>query len=265
MLGCILFSSMQMVALLGQESSELTESQIAAATPEQLQGLAETGDARAQFSLGLAYFNGRVVSKDLRKASIWFEKAAEQGHLSAQYNLGVLFVQGFGVDKDFAQAAKWFRKAADQGDLTSQYNMGIFFRNGLGVPLDPSESLRYFASAASQGDPRAQFHLGQSILEGDSIEQNLPEAYLWIKLSAAQGNKDARALLDELTPTMSPEDVFQGRLLNAERGDAEDQFQVAMGYTTGHGIKTNASEAIRWLRLAAGQDHPEAQLKLGQA
>ena len=102
MLGCILFSSMQMVALLGQESSELTESQIAAATPEQLQGLAETGDARAQFSLGLAYFNGRVVSKDLRKASIWFEKAAEQGHLSAQYNLGVLFVQGFGVDKDFA-------------------------------------------------------------------------------------------------------------------------------------------------------------------
>ena len=132
MLGCILFFSMQMVALLGQESSELTESQIAAATPEQLQGLAEAGDARAQFSLGLAYFNGRVVSKDLRKASIWFEKAAEQGHLSAQYNLGVLFVQGFGVDKDFAQAAKWFRKAAEQGDVDAESNLQRLLAAGYG-------------------------------------------------------------------------------------------------------------------------------------
>ena len=108
-----------------QEASgaEMTASQIAAATPAKLRELAEAGDVRAQFSLGLAYFNGRVVEKDLRLAAQWFEKAAEQGHLSAQYNLGVLYVQGFGVEQDYKEAARLFKAAADQGDVTSQYNM----------------------------------------------------------------------------------------------------------------------------------------------
>lgn len=49
-----------------------------------------------------------------------YRKAAETGDAIAQYNLGVCYDTGEGVAQDKAEAAKWFRKAAEQGDETAQ-------------------------------------------------------------------------------------------------------------------------------------------------
>ena len=46
---------------------------------------------------------------------VWFLKAAEQGQAKAQFNLGVLYFNGQGVKQDFVNAKKWFEKAAKQG------------------------------------------------------------------------------------------------------------------------------------------------------
>jgi TPR repeat protein len=39
----------------------------------------EPKDAGAQFNLGVRYYNGEGVAKDLEKAAYWYTKAAEQG------------------------------------------------------------------------------------------------------------------------------------------------------------------------------------------
>ncbi len=184
---CISAASLLTLSSWSQEppipqTISVSDEEMATATPAQLEAWANEGQSKAQFSLGLAYYNGTVVEQDMEKAAQWFQLAAEAGHPNAQYNLGVLHVQGQGVDKDFRKAAKWFRAAADQGETTSQYNMGIFHLNGLGVPADPAESLRYFSLAAAQGDTRSQFQLGVAIARGEGIAQNFPEAYLWINL-----------------------------------------------------------------------------------
>ena len=44
-----------------------------------------------------------------------YRKAAEQGDAQAQNNLGVCYYLGYGVQKDLTQAEFWLRKAADQG------------------------------------------------------------------------------------------------------------------------------------------------------
>ena len=42
-------------------------------------------------------------------------KSAEQGNAKAQYSLGWCYANGKGVKKDHSKAAKWWRKAAEQG------------------------------------------------------------------------------------------------------------------------------------------------------
>ena len=65
---------------------------------------AEQGDTKAQFMLGLIYYNGEGVSQDYQQAVHWFTKAAEQGLARAQYNLGFMSENGEGVPKDYQQA-----------------------------------------------------------------------------------------------------------------------------------------------------------------
>jgi len=51
--------------------------------------------------------------------------AAQSGDANAQYNLGVMYDLGQGVPQNDAQAAYWYRKAADQGDTIAQCSMGV--------------------------------------------------------------------------------------------------------------------------------------------
>ncbi len=79
------------------------------------QNLAEQGDAKAQFKLGIMYELGQCVTQSYTQAVHWYRKAAEQGNSNAQYNLALRYQAGQGVTKDYTQAAYWYRKAAEQG------------------------------------------------------------------------------------------------------------------------------------------------------
>jgi uncharacterized protein len=98
--------------------------------------LAEQGDARAQYTMGLMYEQGYGVTHDQGKAVAWFEKAAEQGEANGQYRLGSLYYHGRGVPRDLAQAAKWYTRAAQQGDTPAQAALGNMYLLGEGVPKD---------------------------------------------------------------------------------------------------------------------------------
>ena len=55
-----------------------------------LKGLAEQGDADAQFNLGIMYANGEGVPKDYVQAYAWMSIAATQGNANAQKGKGTL-------------------------------------------------------------------------------------------------------------------------------------------------------------------------------
>ncbi len=73
---------------------------------------AKQGDAKAQFSLGDCYKEGKGVLKDYKKAIYWYEKAAKQGDSSAQASLGDCYKKGKGVLRDYEKAIYWYEKAA---------------------------------------------------------------------------------------------------------------------------------------------------------
>ena len=81
--------------------------------------LAEQGDAKAQYNLGVLDAKGRGAPKDYAKAVKWFYKAAEQGYAKAQNNLGIMYNRGWGIAKDSVQAHMWFDLAAQRGDVNA--------------------------------------------------------------------------------------------------------------------------------------------------
>ncbi len=49
----------------------------------------------------------------------------------------------------------------------------------------------------------------------------------------------------------------------AEQGHASAQFNLGVMLDVGKGVPQDRAEAVKWLRLAAGQGHGPAQAKLG--
>lgn len=75
------------------------------------QKLAEMGDKRAQFQMALAC---RREGKD-KEAVVWYEKAAANGIVEAFGALGICYYDGIGVEKDVPKAKELLKKAAEKG------------------------------------------------------------------------------------------------------------------------------------------------------
>lgn len=141
-------------------------------TPEErflkLKKAAESGDPKAENSLGVMYYTGEVISKDSSGKTLdndpaaaagWFYRSAMQGFADAQFNLGLLYANGEGIAKDSAKAAEWFKKAAEQGNVDAQNNLGAMYYLGEGVPKDYAIAAEWLKKAAAQGNAEAQANL----------------------------------------------------------------------------------------------------------
>ena len=80
---------------------------------------------------------------------------AESGDAQAQYNVGLMYDNGRGVPQDHAEAVKWYRLAAEQGDASSQRNLGVAAQLGGGVLQDDVMAHMWFNIASANGDPIA--------------------------------------------------------------------------------------------------------------
>jgi len=149
-----------------------------------LRPLADQGNARAQYNLGVMALNGTGVAQNDAEAATWFRNAAAQGNAAAQYNLGKMYLSGQGVPRDNAEAAGWYRKAAEQGHANAQYNLGLMHMNGQGVAEDAAQAAGWYVKAADQGFGPAQGSLGLLYATGRGIAQNSVEAYKWFTLAS---------------------------------------------------------------------------------
>ena len=137
--------------------------------------LAENGDAKAQYHLGLMYDRGWGVTQDYSESVKWYRKAAEQGNSDSQHAIGLMYAFGRGFTQDFAEALQWYRKAAEQGNSDSQLNIGLMFGLGFGVPQD---------------------HIS---------------AHMWLNIAAANGNEDALEGRNTAAKVMTTADISEAQ------------------------------------------------------
>ncbi len=229
--------------------------------------LAGSGDAKAQFKLGILYAQGKGVAQDDAEAVAWYRKAAAQGLTEAQFNLGVMYKTGRGVPQNDAEAAYWYGQAAEQNDPHAQFNLGIMYANGKGVAQDDAEAVRWYQKAADQGLAVAQFNLGLMHVLGRGVSMDKVEAVRWFRMAADQGIPEAQFSLGAMYNKgrgVAQDDIQAAYWYRkaAEQGIAEAQFSLGSMHRNGRGVPKDEAEAVRWLRMAAEQGIPEAQVAL---
>ena len=147
--------------------------------------LAEKGEIKAQFKLGLLHQRGEGVPKDIMAAKKWFELAAKQGAANAQFTLGKIYDNGDGVPQDYKAAMTWYRLAADQGNVGAQYWMGLMYQRGNGVPKDYKAALKWYRLAAERIDAILRNAASHEVL-GTHMKMRLRKDLLSREIAEAQ-------------------------------------------------------------------------------
>ena len=166
--------------------------------------------AEADFQDGIAALD----RGDYVTAFAKFKKGAESGNADAQYKLGVMYVQGLGVPKDDREAVRWYTKAAEAGNARAQYILGVSYDLGLGVAQDYGQAARWFTKGAEAGDRGMQFLLGSMYEEGLGVLQDYVQAHKWYNIATAGTNNSLKR--DKLAEKMTPEQIGEAQRLARE-------------------------------------------------
>jgi hypothetical protein len=114
---------------------------------------------------------------------------AEQGDIRAQYTLGLMYHHGRGVPRSDPEAMRLFRLSADQGYAPAQFNLGVMYSEGQAVTRDEAEAVRWYQLAAEQKNPEAQYNLGVAHAKGEGVTQSYVNAHMWFSLAAERFSK----------------------------------------------------------------------------
>ena len=209
-------------AALGESISHLTTA-------------AESGDAQAQFELGLAYDGGNGVVADIQTALSWYRRAAEQSHAEAMYYIALTFDYADRVDEDNLEAADWYRRAGELDHAESQAALGLMYEIGEGVETDLKAARNWYERAANNGNADGMGYLGDLYMRGAGVDEDRARGRSLLEGSASGGS-------------------FYGQIELAkvllETGDTEDDringlaWLLIAGETASNGSEQSARTAL---------------------
>lgn len=173
------------------------------------QRAAAQGDLDALYALSCCYTRGEGTAEFLEKGRELLKEAAEEGHFRAQFDLGMLYYQGYGeknaagesfgfVEQDFDKAVFWLQKAAAQGDAMALYFLGKCCEEGTGTERNPTLAVAFYRRSAELDDPWAQCALGRCYERGVGTEKDIDQAREYYALAAETGDEEALEALGRL-------------------------------------------------------------------
>lgn len=163
---------------------------------EELERLAERGDAHVQLLLGQLYRDGPLLIPDSQRVKDWFTQAAERGLPEAQYALGKLLLSDDMEVRDPDEGIRWLNQAAENGNHFAAYRLGKEYLTGEALTKDTSKAAKWFTRSAEAGNQYAQYMLGKLYLTGQGVAQDQAQAKAWFSRSAAQRNQYAQFFLE---------------------------------------------------------------------
>ena len=154
----------------------------------ELQPLAEQGDTRSQYLIGTMYRQGLLGVPDKETGRKWLSMAAQAGNADAQFSLGLMYFQSEIMPPQDAEktdplaaAVSLFRDSAEQGHSDAQLYLGQMYENGMGVRRDRVEALKWYQLAVWQRNSIANAaHVAiQSGMPPEAIAEGKARARDW--------------------------------------------------------------------------------------
>lgn len=169
----------------------------------------------SQFKLGLMYFNGIGVAKNIQKAQAYFEQSntsdslyylgliylnihklpnqAKNYLLSSSKNkndkaalkLGNIYVQ----EKNYQKAFEIF-SSADNNE-SALLNLALMYSLGLGAPQNYQKAFELFSKLSALGNSNGDLGLGHVYFFGNGKEVDYQKAHEFYSRSASKNNDDA--------------------------------------------------------------------------
>ena len=124
---------------------------------DKLKDAAKKGDVKAQLSVGLLYYEGTGVAKDIGEALKWFKMAADNGETNAMKMIGLIYLTGEGVEVNLLAAYDWGSKALKARDVGG----AIICGQALEAKMQPKSAYKMDAFAASYGSTDAVNYMNQ--------------------------------------------------------------------------------------------------------
>ena len=151
------------------------------------------------FEIGLMYYQGNGVEKNIASAIRHWEKGATLGSASCMYVLGQVYELEETM-RDYTKSLKYYRSAADLGDSRAYVKLGIFANDGQGMERDIPRGFQYFKKARELGDEGAEgyiiFVLSRNDVETLGVDLN--EEISYAKVKAEAGDADAAFVVYKL-------------------------------------------------------------------
>ena len=184
---------------------------------ETLETLAKQSFPPAMYVLGKLLEMGTVVARDPQRAELLIRKAADKHHGPALFDVGTAYCEGKGVPKDAEKGLRLIGDAAMLGSYPAQFYLGSHYEQGAGVPRDLDRARRDFRLCAATGHPDCQVRLGKLLLAlPERRERDYVQAIAWLKLAADQGQAEARDLVEQESPRLTPEQLSAVLRLKAQ-------------------------------------------------
>lgn len=147
--------------------------------------------------------NKYLYNHNFKKAKDMYESAlmVDNKYRPALNNLGMLYYFGKGVDKNLTQAVKYLGKAAILNDKNSQFYLAMTLAE-INEKRFNEEIIHWLEKSANQNYEKAQLLLGMGYIKGDHVEKNIAKAKFWIKRAIEQNSTKAKELWSkyELSP-----------------------------------------------------------------
>mgnify|MGYP001972279457 CR=1 FL=1 len=148
--------------------------------------------SKSSQQLELGYFYDK--RKRDEKAMEWYMKGAQQGNTICEYNIGVNYFDGHGVEKNVDKALEWCMKAVSKGHTSALSGVGEVHA----LKSQHEEAFEWFTKAAAQGDSDAKYNLGMCYEYGEGVTKDIPKAIKWYTKAAKQGDDEAKEKVREL-------------------------------------------------------------------
>ena len=194
-----------------------------------------------------------------------------------RYRLAARLMQG---DKDgppdFASAFELLIEEADTGNALAMADLGRMYQDGLGRESDPELAREWYAKAlaafleAEKSSPNrfTQYRIGWMLLHGVGTERDEAAALPWLEKAAQGGNSFAKYQIGKLlltgTDAVAKDTERALKLLTecAEDGSQYAQYTLGKAYLLGRDLPQDQGQAVRWLKLSAGQGNQYARFFL---
>jgi hypothetical protein len=185
----------------------------------------------ALYDLALMYEKGEGVPQDLSEARNLFLQAAAGHQSEATFRVGQMYEKGDGVPQDDRKAAEFYANKIHNYNYPDKYPNGFveysspgsraveslfkLWSQGRGFPDDkdkaepgyraPSYLIQGWETGITSA--KAELYLGEIYYQGKLVPQDLVEAAARFQLAANQNLDNARKMLDQLEPKLSPTQI----------------------------------------------------------